>query len=366
MRIVFLFIALCISLGLKAQKNTVTNIVPNPGFEQFSNPPVGWFYKGSDFSYLMRYWSSPTKSSPDAYGQNIRVPAHWKKHGFHLQKPHNGSSMAGLTMFGCENGKPHCREYLQIRLNEELIPGQNYYIEFYVSKLEDGMACNNFGAALSTDVIRSEHTDVLKLDPLFNKIDIIDGNNRKWVKINGGFQADSSYNFLIIGNFYSDRDTDVIPQAGGLNYAYYYFDDFLIKKIPPILDVPEEKEDLSKEELIPGKVIKLKNIYFDFDKWDLHPRSYIELNKLVTILKENPAMKIRINGHTDSIGSDNYNIYLSRKRAKSVIAYLVENDIEFHRLSYKAYGSSKPTESNKYAKGRALNRRVEFKILNVE
>lgn len=368
MRIIITFLFLCLSTGIFAQKKgPAINLIPNPGFEQFSSPPIGWFYRGSDFTSLMRFWDSPTNASPDAYGQNIRVPAHWKSNGFHLQKAHKGESMIGLTMYGCENGKPHCREYVQIRLNEELVIGQNYYVEFYVSKLKNGMASNNFGLAFSIDPVRLEIDQDIEIDPLFNDVRVIDNEDHEWVKVRGGFQADSAYNFLIVGNFYKDIDTKVEKTNNQtLNYSYYYFDDFLVKKIPPILDVPEEKEDLRKQVLTEGKIIKLKNIYFDFDKWDLHPRSFIELNKLISVLEKNPGMNIQIHGHTDSIGSDNYNIYLSRKRAKSVISYLSDNGIDVTRLSYKAYGSSEPVESNKDSEGRALNRRVEFKILNIK
>lgn len=367
MRIIITYFLICLCSGIFAQKQeTISNLVSNPGFEQFSSPPIGWFYRGSDFTSLMRFWDSPTNSSPDAYGQNIRVPAHWKSNGFHLQKANSGESMIGLTMYGCEKGKPHCREYVQIRLNEELVIGQNYYVEFYVSKLKNGIASNNFGLAFATDIVSVKTDKELELDPLFNDVRVIDNKDHEWVKVRGGFQADSAYNFLIVGNFYKDIDTEIQANNALLSYSYYYFDDFLIKKIPPILEVPEEKEDLRKQVLTEGKIIKLKNIYFDFDKWDLHPRSFIELNKLISILEKKPGMKIQIHGHTDSIGSDNYNIYLSRKRAKSVISYLTENGIDVNRLSYKAYGSSDPVESNKNSKGRALNRRVEFKILNVE
>ena len=367
MRIIITIIMISLSTGLFGQnRENIQNLVPNPSFEQFSGPPIGWFYRGSDFTSLMRFWDSPTNASPDAYGQKIRVPAHWKTNGFHLQKANKGESMIGLTMFGCEKGKPHCREYVQVRLNEELVIGQNYYVEFYVSKLQNSMACNNFGLAFSVDLVDQETDKELELSPLFNDIQVIDNEAHEWVKIKGGFQADSAYNFLILGNFFKDIDTEFKPSDAILNYAYYYFDDLLIKKIPPIIEVPEEKEDLRKQVLTEGKIIKLKNIYFDFDKWDLHPRSYIELNKLISVLLNNPSMSIQIHGHTDSIGSDNYNIYLSRKRAKSVINYLVEKGIDISRLSYKAYGSSEPVESNKDSKGRALNRRVEFKIMNIK
>jgi OmpA-OmpF porin, OOP family len=77
-------------------------------------------------------------------------------------------------------------------------------------------------------------------------------------------------------------------------------------------------------------------------------------------------MKIEIHGHTDSIGSENYNLYLSRKRARSVIAFLTEQGIDSRRLTFEAFGYSKPIESNRSNAGRAKNRRVEFKILNVD
>ena len=367
MRIILTYLLLSLSIGLFGQqKGKIQNLVPNPSFEQFSSPPIGWFYRGSDFTSLMRFWDSPTNASPDAYGQKIRVPAHWKTNGFHLQKANKGESMIGLTMFGCEKGKPHCREYVQVRLNEELVVGQNYYVEFYVSKLKNSLACNNFGLAFAVDLIDFEIEKEIDISPLFNSVSVVDNEAEEWVKIKGGFQADSAYNFLVVGNFYEDIYTEFEYTDAVLNYAYYYFDDFLIKKIPPILEVPEEKEDLRKQILTEGKIIKLKNIYFDFDKWDLHPRSFIELSKLITILKKNPSMNIQIHGHTDSIGSDNYNIYLSRKRARSVINYLVDQGIDASRLSHKAYGSSEPVESNKDSDGRALNRRVEFKIMNIK
>lgn len=366
MRLLFSLLLVCIWHMGMAQNKEAVNLVPNPGFEDFSGPPLGWFYKGSDFTSLMKFWDSPTLASPDAYGQNIRIPKHWQSKGFHLQKAHSGSSMVGLTMFGCENGKPHCREYVQIRLNEELVVGQNYYVEFYVSKLQGSMACNNFGVALSVNQTDEEIVETMDIMPLFNDVSVVQNKPLEWVKIRGGFQADSAYNFIVVGNFFDDIKTEFDADGALLPYAYYYFDDFLIKKIPPILPVPKEKEDLRDQVLKPGKVIQLKNIYFDFDKWDLHPRSFIELNKLLGILKEHPNMKIEIHGHTDSIGSENYNLYLSRKRARSVIAFLTNQGIDPSRLTYEAFGYSKPVESNRSNAGRAKNRRVEFKILNVD
>ena len=74
------------------------NLVPNPGFEEFDGFPIGWYYKGSDFDDIVKYWSSPTTASPDAYGPRVRVPSSWAEKGFGKQTPHNGQAMAGITV----------------------------------------------------------------------------------------------------------------------------------------------------------------------------------------------------------------------------------------------------------------------------
>jgi len=114
-----------------------------------------------------------------------------------------------------------------------------------------------------------------------------------------------------------------------------------------------------------GAVIVLHNVYFDFDRSVLRPESKAELENLVRYLNENPTMKIEIRGHTDSKGSDEYNIRLSRARAKSVVDYLTEvAGISKDRLQSIGYGESMPIASNDIDEGRQLNRRVEFKIIS--
>jgi outer membrane protein OmpA-like peptidoglycan-associated protein len=107
----------------------------------------------------------------------------------------------------------------------------------------------------------------------------------------------------------------------------------------------------------------LKNIFFETDKHDLKETSKIELNKLIRLLETNPGLKIEIGGHTDNVGSHEYNITLSENRAKTVNQYLVENGIEQSRLLYKGYGETKPVDTNETPEGRAINRRTEFKVI---
>ena len=112
-----------------------------------------------------------------------------------------------------------------------------------------------------------------------------------------------------------------------------------------------------------GVTVRLKNIYFDFDKTTLKSESFVELDKVVDFLKQNPSVEIEIAGHTDSKGADTYNQSLSQGRSQSVVDHLVSEGIEVSRLTAHGYGESKPLESNDTEEGRANNRRVEFTVL---
>jgi OmpA-OmpF porin, OOP family len=121
------------------------------------------------------------------------------------------------------------------------------------------------------------------------------------------------------------------------------------------------------EENVP---VVLHNIFFEFDKYKLDPRSYPALDDLVTSLKGNPTMVIEVSAHTDALGDDAYNMQLSELRAKSVVEYLLSKGIEASRIETKGYGETMPVAPNKKPngkdnpEGRAKNRRVEFKVLH--
>lgn len=109
--------------------------------------------------------------------------------------------------------------------------------------------------------------------------------------------------------------------------------------------------------------VRINNIFFDYDKSALRNESFLELDRVVTLLNDNPAISIEISGYTDNKGSDDYNIKLSQSRAKSVRDYLVSKGINPDRVISKGYGKTNPVAGNDTEEGRQLNRRVEFKIL---
>ncbi|GAO42550.1 OmpA family protein [Flavihumibacter petaseus] len=112
-----------------------------------------------------------------------------------------------------------------------------------------------------------------------------------------------------------------------------------------------------------GSVVRLNNVFFDFDKWALRPESFLELDRVVKLLEENPTIEIELSAHTDSHGSDEYNFKLSDNRARSVMEYILSKGIAKSRLTSQGYGEGKPIVPNDTDENRQLNRRVEFKIV---
>lgn len=112
-----------------------------------------------------------------------------------------------------------------------------------------------------------------------------------------------------------------------------------------------------------GGTTILRNVFFDLDKYELQPKSYVELDKLVQLLKENPTLKVELIGHTDNQGSKSYNQTLSENRAKAVVAYLTSKGIANDRMKPKGMGDTQPISTNATEEGRALNRRTELKIV---
>lgn len=371
MKFFYLLVALFCFAGVSAQQSETSaeqpNLVPNSGFERFSAVPLGWFYKGEHFTRVMKYWSAATAASPDVFGPKVRVPSSWAEKDFGKQNPHAGGAMVGLTLYGCEEGKPHCREYIQIQLMEPLVVGQDYAVEAYVARLPKSLEVNQLGFHFSEEEIKVPLDHQLEFQPQVSIDGIMRVPPKQWRKVEGRFRADTEANYLTIGNFATDAETRTQrSHPESVNYAYYYLDDVVVKKVPPILPIPVPEDDLTRLPLEAGKTFQLKNVFFEFDKSELLPRSYFELDKLVGILRSNPAMVIVIEGHTDDRGRSGYNHTLSTRRARAVRDYLMQQGIDAGRVGHQGYGSTQPLDSNQTDAGRARNRRVAFRIIELQ
>jgi OOP family OmpA-OmpF porin len=116
-----------------------------------------------------------------------------------------------------------------------------------------------------------------------------------------------------------------------------------------------------------AEVIRLRGVNFDFDKADIRPDAAVILDEAASLLSDAladcPSRSVSVEGHTDATGADDYNQGLSERRANSVMDYLAGKGVSPSRLSSKGFGDSNPIATNETREGRALNRRVELRLV---
>jgi OOP family OmpA-OmpF porin len=105
----------------------------------------------------------------------------------------------------------------------------------------------------------------------------------------------------------------------------------------------------------------IENVEFDFNQYNLKPESITTLEEVAGVMRENPAVTVRIDGHTDNVGGEEYNMTLGGRRAEAARQFLINQGVPAERLSIESFGYSRPTATNSTDWGRARNRRAEFK-----
>lgn len=126
---------------------------------------------------------------------------------------------------------------------------------------------------------------------------------------------------------------------------------------------PQRTPEPVKEEPVAAPDYNFANILFEFNSAVLKTSSFAILDKAVAEMKKDPSVKFVLNGHSSAEGSDEHNMSLSIDRANSVKSYLVNAGFSADNFSVKGFGESKPVSNNTTEEGRALNRRVEIKVL---
>lgn len=151
----------------------------------------------------------------------------------------------------------------------------------------------------------------------------------------------------------SDRDDRQLVLAG-LQLGWTFAPEPVEPPPPP---PPPPPAPVAKRRII------LRGVNFDFDKSNIRPDARPVLDEAIRTLKEEPNIRVRIEGHTDSIGTEQYNERLSQRRAESVRAYLIDGGIAPSRLEAVGFGERDPVASNDTADGRAQNRRAELEVI---
>ncbi|GJQ63212.1 MAG: hypothetical protein SCALA702_22650 [Melioribacteraceae bacterium] len=197
-----------------------------------------------------------------------------------------------------------------------------------------------------------------------NSSTIIGGSYDSYVQFKAGalyqfdFGEESRYCELYTGiTARSDIDYEKIEQIVKKYIPEEVVKEVVVEKPVPMNDHSNAGNNASSNWILVG-------VNFDFNSTKLAPESYPILFHAVQVLLQNPSMRVEIQGHTDNIGSEKFNKKVSENRANAVKNYLVAKGIDPNRLEVVGYGESNPIADNKSADGRALNRRIEFKVLN--
>ncbi len=331
------------------------NLVPNPSFEEVNKVEKKWCGTDGEFNRNMKYWDSPTQGSPDIlfldYLGQMFPPRELVDLSAHT--PRTGKMMIGIKTYGCPSRFSPCKEYLQVKLKKSLRTGQKYYFEYWVCPIQPSVKVNSFGIALARNrTSATMELGTLDLQPMSINKEIISCDSTLWHRISGVFEPDDTYAYLVIGNFAPDPSMASRKEPDGLDYGYYLVDDVLVKAL-----------DASPvQEFIVNETLTLENILFEFDRAILKPSSREPLDELVQYLQHNRELNLEVIGHTDAIGSTEYNLELSRDRANAIQAYLVEQGIKSSRITPVGLGNSVPLVHNDTEENRQLNRRVEIRI----
>jgi outer membrane protein OmpA-like peptidoglycan-associated protein len=435
------------------------NLVINYSFEEFDKCPTD--YTPEDKSHkIIKGWTYPTIATPDYFNscsapKKAGVPSNFAG----VSDPKTGNAYVGAILSGTDDGY---REYIQGTLKTPLEAGKKYCVTFsYKLASYSKFAVDQLSLFFSEIEIRNDLRVNLPYNPqINNEVGLFLDNIDEWSDICTVYQASGNEKYFIIGNFKNYDNTNYVATDKFMKnlmdktYAYYYFDDVIIRPLencndcecvhhdfeaeiidssytggfdplsgkvlkklndgyikigmvggtPPyrvewsngmtgpalkglpsgeykykaldafncqvtglvVFNEPKEVVDEFVEGLQTieeGQSIVLKNIFFEFNKTALLPKSNAELDKVVDFMKNNDIHLIEIGGHTDSEGSDTYNQKLSDGRAKSVVDYLKSRGVLADRLRSFGYGESKPIDTNLTNQGRAQNRRVEFTLL---
>lgn len=239
------------------------NLVPNGDFEQKTEKkfPCSWLIDDDDINDYVYNWYTTIGTSTDVMSAYSDDDC-WAKTphtGEGTREPHSGKVMTGLINYspdgGCQPNEWH--EYLSVKLSQALVPGNLYCIEFWVALGEHSYyATNNIGALLTTNNPQRGSCEPILTQPQVNAERVIN-NTKEWLRIDASFLADSAYEYLTIGNFFSHDETLIeermghptkqpqgtsdeeydtnITETDGISYlAYYFLDDVRLYLCPSV------------------------------------------------------------------------------------------------------------------------------------
>jgi len=332
------------------------NLVPNSSFEEINDTIYGFMDSSSEFNAKIKDWKVPNTATPDVITPEF-------EEGY-LDPPlaHSGLNTIGMkcSRHRWEDGL-YWSECIGVKLTDTLMPNHTYYVEYWIRRSDcadssrdmNEFINENFGILFTSEAIKTSDPNMLLGSPQIRGDTKLYITNKKWVKVSKYFTPLIEYNFLYIGQFREEGDNDPI-----IIDSYYVIDDVLVTELTDF-------EVLDKGIVLPvGSIIPLNHVHFISGTTKLSDRkSHGVLKDLANYLKSNLSIRIRINGHTDSVGRKETNQLLSENRAEIVTQILIKKGISSNRIEWKGFGEDNPIADNNTKKGRLKNRRVEFEVI---
>ncbi|WP_196888939.1 OmpA family protein [Aureivirga sp. CE67] len=355
---------LLLSINIFAQ-----NLVLNPSFEETKSCANDI----STFERHIKKWSKPSLSTTDLYNSCSKSDVGTPYNAMGSQFPKNGENYAGIILYG----KGNYREYVQGELSEPLKKDAVYNITFYVSLAENShFAIKNMDILFSNQKIYMDTKKNIKtsyldaIESLKYSLISIDGKEyfrgkSKWMKIKASYISKGGEKYFTIGNFRKNSKTDYLKMRSSIKeeLAYYYLDHVSISP-----KYPEKKEieiitPKEKEVFTTNKTYIFENVTFEYDSYELSNAAKTEIEEVYVFLRDTKQAVIKIMGHTDNMGGEDFNQELSENRAKAVANYLIDLGISEDRVSAKGFGEKEPVTTNDTEEGREQNRRVAFEFI---
>jgi len=376
-------------VGATAQKKTdkaaaePKGIVPNGNFDDFEFKSL----KTPNQVDLALPWMTANVTMADLFSKGVKSPKIQVPNNEHgVQEPASGSSYAGFRAYSKDPKKT--RTYLEVKLNQKLVKGQQYCIRYSLSLAElSKFAVNNVGVYVTEKKLQYSKDNAIMVEPQVTIADNVPINIMdSWEHICGTFTAAGGEEYIVIGGFGAEDKMKVekMKKPAGIsgtvaNDAYYFLDNVEIVAIEAKSQCNCSKKSKPQAQFIysssvaretgakPADIINTTVVYFAALTEMVPGQFDSNIEEVAALLKSNPMLNIELVGHSDideiaEAKVDEEVANMAEKRANAVKEALVGFGINAARISVTSVDDSQPASTFNSPSGHAQNRRVVFKV----
>jgi len=376
-------------VGATAQKKTdkaaaePKGIVPNGSFDDFEFKLL----KTPNQVDLALPWMTANVTMADLFSKGVKSPKIQVPNNEHgVQEPASGSSYAGFRAYSKDPKKT--RTYLEVKLNQKLVKGQEYCIRFSLSLADlSKYAVNNVGVYITDKKMQFSKDNAILVEPQITIIDNVPINIMdSWEHICGSYTAVGGEEYIVIGGFGAEDKMKVekMKKPAGIagavmNDSYYYLDNVEIVSIEAKSQCNCSKKSRPQAQFIysssvaretgakPSDIINSTVVYFAALTEVVPGQFDSNIEEVAALLKANPSINVELIGHSDideiaEAKVDEEVARMAEKRANAVKDMLVGFGIDASRISLSFVDDSQPASTFNSPSGHAQNRRVVFKV----